>query len=749
MFSRIPLLVVGGALLLASPALAQEAAPASTTPEKPKATRYDLISAAGEGNLDRVKEIIASNPEFVNGNEQQTPLQRALDNGKAEVERYLLQHGADPNLSSWNGTPLGQALGYYGDNWRALADVLAENGADINARDDSGQAVWQQTLQRYGYDGSRLKERVQWLLDHNINIYSQGRGGDSLLNMTVMSSSLSVADIVLAKADMKHRDELGQTPLFYAVRAGKTDLVRSVLARGADVNAQNVYGDAPLHLAARDNGVAPPNIDILKVLLDAKANANLPNARGDLPLHLALRRDVGLVRSFNPRTGDYPGQPDPNAVPRGLQLVPLIDKTDVNIRDGGGLSPLLIAIVERDAESRDLLRDRSPQKDATTTMYDAIAGGNTAQLAQILTAKPYLTFSHLPDGSTPLHIAALWGTLGCATELIKRGADINARDARGFTPLHYALRNPTGRFARRSLNMSTFLLSKKANPNSATPSGDAPLHLAARAGSSELISLLLSKGALINTRGVSGESPLIILTNRSTSLDLYNTLLTKGADVNALSTVGVSLDPYGFGYAAAPAIYRRTSYSLDQGGTTPLHRAVLAHRIDLISALLAKGANINALDTDGKTPLSLAVENASYGNEGDSVSDVVTLLLSKGADAKVRLGRDDLLGYSIERNNIDVVRALLDSKKLSVKSSSRRSPVLIQAVRGGRTEMVRVLLDAGADPLEADSDGRTPLQTAYSEDVKKLLNDRIAQIEAQKAAAPAPAAPAPAAEAPK
>ncbi len=730
MFSRTPILLGVAATLSSVPALAQvppPVVPPATAPTAPKPTRNELINAVSSGNIERVKAIITSNPEFVSGTESQTPLGVAVTGGQVEIASFLLEHGANPNVGDWNSTPLAQAIARYDDKWKPLADLLAAKGADVNVLDESGAPLLQRVLQN---GGERQKDRIVWLLDHGANIYTPARGGASALDISLASYNTEATKLIVARADLKRRDDVGQTPLFAAVRSGKVETVRALLDRGVEINAQNLYGDTPLHIAARGDASGTPNSDLLKALLDGGANANLANARGDLPIHIALRRDIALDRTFNPQTGDYPALADSNTIPRGTQLVPLIDKTDINIRDGGGFSPLMLAITTRDAESRDLIRDRTPKNDSTTDLFDAVAGGESIKVAAILKVKPYLAFFRLPDGSTPLHIAALWGTLSSAQELIKRGADLNARDAQGLTPLHYALRNPTGRFARRAVNMTTLLLGKGANPNISTPTGDAPLHLAARTGDMELITLLLGKGARINARGANGETPLLILTNKSTPIGLYKALLTQGADANAgTSSAIASAASYGFRQGFLPSRYY-PSYNASAGNITPLHRAVLAQRTEMVSALLEKGAKIDALDGSGKTPLAVAVSFSGYNGSADSSTDMVALLLSKGADPTVKIERGDLLSIAVERGNAALLKTLLATKKFSLQSSARRSPLLTSAISSGRIEIVRALLDAGADPTEPDANGRTPLQAAYSDEMKKLLNERIAQLQA-------------------
>lgn len=721
---RFQLFILGLCLLTALPAFSQT-----------KPTRDALISAASSGNLATVKTLVESNPELLGGTEYQTPLGAAIGNSHLEVVQFLLEKGADPNAPSQNSTPLAQALQRYDEKWKPLAEALVAKGAAVNGLDDdNGQTPLMLAISRGGSD--RQKDRVQWLIDKGADVNALNRNGQSVFDLALSNANGDVLALLVAKIDPKKSDDNGNTALLSAVRANKPEVVSTLLTRGALVNAQNAMGDSPLHLAARGTGNAGFNAPLLKILVDAGANANLANARGDLPLHLALKRDISLDRTFNSQSGDFPVLPDQNAAPRGLQLVPLLEKTDINARDSGGFSPLALAIAARDVETRDLIRDRAPKTDSTTALFDAIAGGETAKTSALLTAKPFLVFFRLPDGSTPLHIASLWGTLGAAQELAKRGADINARDGRGLTPLHYALKNPTARFLRRSRNIATFLIEKGAGVNISTPEGDTALHFAARAADAELCNLLLTKNAKINLRNQSGESPLSLLTTKSADIALYKTFLQKGADPNARigASEGASFRSYnGFG-----------NYYGGGSSSSVLGRAVSARRLDLVRLLLENGAKVDGPGTGGNTPLAQTI--SSYYNSGDSAvqTEIALFLLEKGANPAARVERNDLLAQAIERGNVEIVKAMLATKKVSLKSTRGRTSPLYSAANNGRVEMVKVLLEAGADPSETDQYNRTPLQGAQNEEIKKLLNDKIAQIAAEKAKnAPAPKTDAP------
>lgn len=145
------------------------------------------------------------------------------------------------------------------------------------------------------------------------------------------------------------------------------------------------------------------------------------------------------------------------------------------------------------------------------------------------------------------------------------------------------------------------------NVNAKDKYGRTLLHCAARCDDSEDAKLLLAKGANVNAKDELGQTPLHEAAHWGRNTEVAELLINNGADVNAE----------------------------DEFGGTPLHDAARkGHSEDakllLAKLLLAKGANINAKDKAYDTPLHLAAEN---GN-----TEVAKLLINNGADIDAKDG---------------------------------------------------------------------------------------------------------------
>jgi outer membrane protein OmpA-like peptidoglycan-associated protein len=188
--------------------------------------------------------------------------------------------------------------------------------------------------------------------------------------------------------------------------------------------------------------------------------------------------------------------------------------------------------------------------------------------------------------------AAADGDLAKVTALLAKGADVNARDGHGNTPLMLT----AGMNGSRQIVEA--LLAKGADVKAVNEVKQTALYLAARRGFIDIIEMLAAKGADLNAKDTDGKTPLMAAISQE-KIESVKTLLAKGAGVNAKDTLG----------------------------DTVLMEAVLAEKPDMLKLLLAKGVDVNAKNNDGGTALSLATDMGK--------AEFVKLLKAAGARAEV------------------------------------------------------------------------------------------------------------------
>jgi len=172
-----------------------------------------------------------------------------------------------------------------------------------------------------------------------------------------------------------------------------------------------------------------------------------------------------------------------------------------------------------------------------------------------------------------LHLAAYFGIETIVQLLLEKGADVNAADQGGWTPLYRAS-------GMGHIDVVKLLLEKGAHIEAADRGGQTPLYRASGIGHIDVVKLLLEKGAHIEAANRGGQTPLH-WASASGHIDVVNLLLEKGAHIEAA----------------------------DRVGQTPLHWASASGHIDVVSLLLEKGADVSAADQSGWMPIDDASGN--------------------------------------------------------------------------------------------------------------------------------------------
>lgn len=160
-----------------------------------------------------------------------------------------------------------------------------------------------------------------------------------------------------------------------------------------------------------------------------------------------------------------------------------------------GLSPVLFAAYYH---RPDILRHLI-EAGAPLNIFEAAAAGEGERVRELLDENPLLVNAVSPDGFTPLGLAAFFGREEVASELLAQGADVNAvsENAMQVQPLHSAV-------AGNHAQLAEALVEAGANVNATQHGGFTPLMGAAQNGNAALVAFLLERGANMAARTEDG-----------------------------------------------------------------------------------------------------------------------------------------------------------------------------------------------------------------------------------------------------
>ena len=714
--------------------------------EGKNALDYTLLLPQSRNHIDAAEQLILSgayseSPVFnyigpavrsgnfnIRRNDGITPIHYAVMNNFTGFISFLLDKKIDVNIKSTSGaTALHEAVRTGNIN---VINILIDAGADVNARDANYN-----TPLHTGIPADVHREIATLLLEKGADPNLRDEHGDIPLHIAIiLNRPVNVIQALLnGRSDVHIRNIQGRTPLYIAVQERRESLIPLLLSYGSEIFAADNSGTTPFDLASRANDntfqllISPEtvsqrdsagntmlhaavrnrtNSNQIAYILDQRALVDARNRDGETALHIAVRMNQRESGEFLiSRGASIFAVNSSGHSPLYLALTSngirewIINPNTINARDGLGNNILhyaaewhlnnIIPLIIRNGVSVE-----EPNATGETPLFTAIRTNSPSTIGVLLENNANINRRD-SQGNSVLHTAVRWNAMQSAEFLISRRIDINAQTLNGNTPLHDAV-------LFGMADIETLLIRQGANLETRNIDGNTPLMEAARGGSIVSVEKLLQNRADPNTRNIRGDTPLHVAVSMENT-SLVNMLLRSGVSIHARNTRNIT--PFQLSLTISPEMVSllltegRINISDDMGNSA-LHVAIQERApVNIIRTILERGFRLNVVDSNGRTPLRLAVDLELWPAAkiiADAGADPFLAAIDNKTPAELSFTKGDA-----------GVRALFSGRGINSTYSSGNT-ILHFAARHSSADIIHTLLELGANKTIRNISSETP-----------------------------------------
>ncbi|WP_144149937.1 ankyrin repeat domain-containing protein [Brachyspira hyodysenteriae] len=616
-----------------------------------------LMIASYKGNTDIVKLLLEYNASVdITNKDNYTALIYACIYGRADVVTILLEHKANMYIETkLENNHLTALMIACSQNYAEIVRILLENGYDPNYKNQKGETAL--IYSAFIKNDKPSTEIIKILLEYGADINAKDNKGSTALIYASYARKIDFVRALLEhNADTEISNNERNTALLYACEGRNIDMLKTLLEYNASPNVQNKLDKTPLIIACDYD-----SYDMVKILLEHNADVNLSDNRKETPLMYAVYESnvkmVELLLKYNPDL-TLKNKYGETALDMAYNQNHYKEKIGKLILDASSKEiKFLYAVIEN--KIHDVLQYISEVVDINNTIYGT-DGFNALLLASrnhykeiikiLLEHNADVNFKSCSNNTALEYISNNDNNFDIALEFIKRGADVNAIDNDGITPLMYA----ASYNAEKILNL---LIENNADINIQSKSGFNALILAAMHNHINIVKILIKNKADVFARDAYGRRVLYYV-SRNENYDMFDIFtiyhdkeykrnsrfldfvsdgeinkvakyISKGIDVNFQDDFGDTPLTLVEKRKIAKMLLDNNADINKRGkyGYTPLMVAIKKNHMKLAEFFIKNNADINITDPEGNTALVIAAQKKN--------AYIFELLLKNGADLSI------------------------------------------------------------------------------------------------------------------
>jgi ankyrin repeat protein len=472
---------------------------------------------------------------------------------------------------------------------------------------------------------------VDLLIQNNAQLNRTDAYGCTALHLAASRGHVNVVELLIMEAVVIEAEtRLGKTALWVSADNGHLQTTLLLLEKGAKVNARAGNQMTALHVAAQKG-----DVEIASLLMSYGADIDARDASMKTALHYACE-------------GGY------------VNVVELLlnNKANIDVAGSERKTPLICAAEAGQLLAVQLLLKRKSNfkgvdEGGMTALHWAAFNGHV-EVVDYLTRQSRSSLALINDqGRTPLHLAAMNSKFAVVELLVRKRCPLETRCTAGLNALHYACRADSTEIVR-------LLLTSGADIETDTgTTQQRPIHVSAKEGSVGLIKLLCEKGASLEVRDAEGDRALCVAA-RNGHVAAVQTLLDFGSPlqlrfgIRSHEDSPLCLAAKG-GYLSVVVVLIRYGASVlgkDELGWTPARYAAYYGHPDVLEAIIAaEPSALSFLDSANFSPDMVGVTSGQLGFAPDTTvapeqRRQVIEILNRSRQQRLAPSMDGMLGSS-------------------------------------------------------------------------------------------------------